>query len=184
LRAAGWDRALARHLRYGGKAIGICGGFQMLGRRLDDPYGVEGAAGAAAGLGLLDIETTITPEKRLARAAGRLAFAAAAVAGYEIHMGVTTGAALDRPALLLDGRADGAVSADGQILGTCLHGLFDHPEARDALLRWAGLEPEPAPDYRLAREAHIDRLADAVSGHLDLERIAPHFRPRVKAAAP
>ena len=183
LRAAGWDRALARHLRYGGKVIGICGGFQMLGRRLGDPHGVEGAAGAAAGLGLLDIETTITPEKRLARVAGRLAFAAAAVAGYEIRMGVTTGAALDRPALLLDERADGAVSADGQILGTYLHGLFDHPEARDALLRWAGLDPEPAPDYRLAREAHIDRLADAVSEHLDLERIAPHFRPRVRAAA-
>ena len=98
-------------------------------------------------------------------------------------MGVTTGAALDRPAAWLGERPDGAVSADGQILGTYLHGLFDHPEARDALLRWAGLDPEPAPDYRVVREAHIDRLADAVSEHLDLERIAAHFRPRAKAAA-
>ena len=183
LRASGWDRALARHLRYGGKVIGVCGGFQMLGRRLDDPHGVEGVAGAGAGLDLLDIETTIAPAKRLVRAGGRLAFADAAVTGYEIHMGVTTGAALDRPAAWLGERPDGAISADGQILGTYLHGLFDHPEARDALLRWAGLDPEPAPDYRVVREAHIDRLADAVSEHLDLERIAAHFRPRARAAA-
>jgi len=110
LRAAGWDRALARHLRYGGKVIGICGGFQMLGRRLDDPGGVEGAAGAADGLGLLDVETTITQEKRLARVAGRLAFAEAAVIGYEIHMGRTTGTALVRPAAWLGARPDGAPS--------------------------------------------------------------------------
>jgi adenosylcobyric acid synthase len=184
LRASGWDRALARHLRYGGKVIGICGGFQMLGRRLDDPHGTEGAPGAAAGLGLLEIETTISREKRLVRATGRLAFADAAVAGYEIHMGVTTGPALDRPAAWLDGRPDGALSADGQTLGSYLHGLFDHPEARDALLRWAGLEPEPVADYRAERDAHIDRLADAVGEHLDLERIAAHFRPRVRAPAP
>jgi adenosylcobyric acid synthase len=183
LRAAGWDRALARHLRYGGKVIGICGGFQMLGRRLDDPHGVEGAAGAAPGLGLLEVETTITPRKRLERAAGHLAFAAAAVTGYEIHMGVTTGAGLDRPAAWLGTRPDGALSPDGRVLGTYLHGLFDHPEARDALLRWAGLDAEPSPDYRAVREAHIDRLADAVSEGLDLERIAAHFRPRVRAAA-
>jgi adenosylcobyric acid synthase len=184
LRASGWDRALARHLRYGGKVIGICGGFQMLGRRLEDPHGVEGVAGAAAGLGLLEIETTISPAKRLVRVAGRLAFADAAVTGYEIHMGVTTGAALERPAAWLGEHPDGAVSADGQVLGTYLHGLFDHPEARDALLRWAGVDPEPAPDYRVVREAHIDRLADAVSEHLDLERITAHFRPRATAAAP
>lgn len=184
LRAAGWDRALLRHLRYGGKVIGICGGLQMLGRRLDDPHGVEGAYGAVDGLGLLELETTIGAEKRLARVAGRLAFVDAAVTGYEIHMGVTTGAALDRPAVWLGERPDGAISADGQILGTYLHGLFDHPEARDALLAWAGLAPEPAPDYRAVREAHIDRLADAVRDHLDLERIAAHFRPRVRAATP
>ena len=183
LRAAGWDRAVARHLRYGGKVIGICGGFQMLGRRLDDPGGVEGAAGTADGLGLLDIESTIAREKRLARALGKLAFAEAAVTGYEIHMGVTTGAALVRPAAWLDGRPDGAISPDGQILGTYLHGLFEHPEARDALLRWAGLDAGPAADYRILREAHIDRLADAVSEHLDLERLAVHLRPRVRVAA-
>jgi adenosylcobyric acid synthase len=184
LRAAGWDQALARHLRYGGKVIGICGGFQMLGRQLEDPLGVEGTEGATAGFGLLEIATTIAPEKRLARAAGRLAFADAVVTGYEIHMGITSGAALDRPATWLGERPDGALSADGQILGTYLHGLFDHPEARDALLAWAGLDPEPVPDYRAVREAHIDRLADAVSEHLDLERIAAPFRTRVTAAAP
>jgi len=183
LRAAGWDRAVARHLRYGGKVIGICGGFQMLGRRLDDPGGVEGAVGTVDGLGLLEIETTITPEKRLALAAGKLTLAEAAVTGYEIHMGATTGAALVRPAAWLGGRPDGAISPDGRILGTYLHGLFEHPEARDALLRWAGLDAGPAADYRIVREAHIDRLADAVSEHLDLEGLAVHFRPRVRAAA-
>jgi adenosylcobyric acid synthase len=194
LRAAGWEPALARHLRYGGKVIGICGGFQMLGRRLDDPHGVEGPAGAAAGLGLLDVETTITPAKRLERTAGRLAFADAAVTGYEIHMGVTTGAALERPAAWIgttpDGarpegaRPDGALSVDGQILGTYLHGLFDHPEARDALLAWAGLDAAGAPDYRALREAHIDRLADAVDEHLALARIAAHFAPARHSGGP
>jgi len=98
-------------------------------------------------------------------------------------MGVTSGAALDHPAAWLGGRPDGAISLDGQILGTYLHGLFEHPEARDALLRWAGLDAGPAADYRILREAHIDRLADAVSEHLDLERLAVHLRPRVRVAA-
>lgn len=183
LRAAGWDRTIERHLRYGGKVIGVCGGFQMLGRQLHDPHGIEGTRRSTGGLGLLDIETTITPEKRLVRLAGRLAFGEASVTGYEIHMGVTSGAALERPAVLFGDRADGAISGDGQILGTYLHGLFDHPEARDALLAWAGLDAQPAPDYRAVREAHIERLADAVAAHLDFERIAHRFAPFSSAAA-
>src|SRR5262245_11715825 len=120
LRAAGWDRAVERHLRYGGKVIGICGGFQMLGRRLDDPGGVEGAAGAVDCLRLLDIETRIAPEKRLPRAVGQLAFADAEVTSYEVHMGVTNRAGSRPPAAWLGGRPDGAISLDGQILGTYL----------------------------------------------------------------
>jgi adenosylcobyric acid synthase len=168
LRDQGWEVAIQRHLRYGGRVIGICGGFQMLGRVLHDPSGLEGTAGSSPGLGLLDIETTLAPEKQLRRVEGRLALEHAPVAGYEIHMGVSRGPALVRPAVHLDSAADGALSADNQVLGTYLHGLFDTAPARDALLRWAGLEVRDTPDYRTLREASIDRLADAVESRLDL----------------
>ncbi|WP_273773778.1 cobyric acid synthase [Burkholderia mallei] len=181
LRDAGWDALIKRHLRYGGKVIGICGGMQMLGRTLADPHGVEGAAGAtSAGLGLLDYATTLTPEKTLVNAAGRLAFGGdARVAGYEIHMGRTEGPALASPALMLAGRGgerpDGAVSADGQILATYLHGLFDTPHACAALLEWAGLDGAEALDYPALREASLERLADTFAEHLDLDRVFAAF---------
>ncbi|MFC3531219.1 cobyric acid synthase [Vogesella facilis] len=171
LRANGWEPAIHRHLRYGGKLIGICGGFQMLGRQLHDPFGLEGPAGSSIGFGLLDMETTLTAHKRLAQAEGRLAFADAAVSGYEIHMGVSSGPALDKPAVTLAGGCDGAVSADGQVLGSYLHGLFDHPEACQALLRWAGLQQPAAHDYRAERDKHIDRLADMLERHLKLDSL-------------
>jgi adenosylcobyric acid synthase len=166
LREQGWDQAIYRHLRYGGKLIGICGGFQMLGRWVRDPQGFEGPAGDSPGLNLLDLDTVLEPEKQLRRVQGRLALEQAEVTGYEIHLGVSQGQALARPAIHLDDRQDGALSADGQILGTYLHGLFDAAPARDALLRWAGLSVATAPDYRLLREAGIDRLADAVAASL------------------
>ncbi|OCS44250.1 cobyric acid synthase [Ralstonia pickettii] len=169
LRANGWDAAIARHLRYGGKLIGICGGMQMLGRRLHDPNGLEGAAGSVQGLGYLDFETTLEPAKQLRQVRGTLAESGAAIDGYEIHMGVTVGAALARPAVQLDdGRADGAISADGQILATYLHGLFDAPEACRALLAWAGVSDARAQDYAALREASLERLADTCEAHLDL----------------
>lgn len=172
LREQGWDKAIYRHLRYGGKLIGVCGGFQMLGRVVRDPAGFEGPPGASPGLDLLDLETVLEPEKQLHRVEGRLALEQAAVTGYEIHLGISQGPALERPAIHLDGRTDGAISEDGQILGTYLHGLFDAASARDALLRWAGLEEtREAPDYRLLREAGIERLADAVEAHLDLRML-------------
>ncbi|WP_426103920.1 cobyric acid synthase [Massilia sp. TSP1-1-2] len=158
----GWGDYIARHLRYGGKVIGICGGFQMLGHSVDDPHGVEGAAGQSKGLGLLDMHTILTREKHLAQVAGTCAFAdGAAVAGYEIHMGVSTGAALDLPAFTIDGRAEGARSVDGQVLGSYLHGMFDTPEACAALLRWAGLDSEATVDTAQLREASLDRIAEA-----------------------
>ncbi|MDD9852194.1 MAG: cobyric acid synthase [Gammaproteobacteria bacterium] len=170
-----WQAALQKHLRYGGKLIGICGGFQMLGKTLRDPGGLESAPGESAGLGLLDMETTIAPTKNLKQSKGKLTLENAAVSGYQIHMGVTTGAALARPAVMLDGGGgDGAVTADGQVLGTYLHGLFDHAEARDALLRWAGLQPQKNPDYRAVRDANIERLADAMERH-----IKPKFLKRI-----
>jgi adenosylcobyric acid synthase len=172
LRANGWDAALARHLRYGGKVIGICGGFQMLGRALHDPLGLESGAGSSAGLGLLDMETELAADKRLNRVEGRLAFAAADVSGYEIHMGVSRGPALARPAIEIGAARDGALSEDGQILGTYLHGLFDHPAACHALLAWAGLREPQAFDYPALRERELDRLADMLERHLRLDRLA------------
>ncbi|WP_028534113.1 cobyric acid synthase [Paludibacterium yongneupense] len=172
LRANGWEAVLARHLRYGGKVIGICGGFQMLGRQLHDPLGLESASGSSAGLGLLDMETELTPAKRLTRVTGRLALDAAEVSGYEIHMGVSRGPALARPAVALVDGHDGALSEDGQILGSYLHGLFDHPEACRALLAWAGLSAPAFFDYPALREQDIERLADMLEQHLHLESIA------------
>ncbi|MDS4028682.1 MAG: cobyric acid synthase [Candidatus Contendobacter sp.] len=169
LREQGWDTAIHRHLRYGGKVIGICGGFQMLGRWVHDPAGLEGGPGSSPGLGFLDFETTLEPEKQLHRVEGRLSLNDAFVAGYEIHAGVSTGPALNHPAVRLnEGRPDGARSDDGQLLGTYLHGLFDAAPARDALLRWAGLAVRETPDYRRLREEGINRLADAIEAHLDL----------------
>src|SRR6185437_453068 len=148
LRAQGWPEYLARHLRYGGKVLGICGGLQMLGRTIADPEGVEGASGESPGLGWLDLETVLLPGKRLRNVSGRLQPDGAHVRGYEIHMGRTQGPALGRPAVLLDdGSPDGAISADGQIMATYLHGLFEETTACTALLRWAGVSQPLAVDH-------------------------------------
>ncbi|HLA34950.1 MAG TPA: cobyric acid synthase CobQ, partial [Rhodocyclaceae bacterium] len=168
----GWIAYIERHLRYGGKLIGLCGGYQMLGRRLHDPEGIEGQPGSQPGLGLLDCETTLAAEKQLRTVAGRLALPGEpAMSGYEIHMGVTHGAALDRPAVRLDdggdGRSDGAISEDNRIFATYCHGLFDHPRALSALLAWAGADGIAPVDLAARREADIDRLADAVEAALD-----------------
>lgn len=174
LRANGWEPALRRHLRYGGKVIGICGGMQMLGRRVEDPAGHEGPAGGSDGFGLLDYDTELAPHKQLRVVAGRLALEAqdAVVGGYEIHMGVTRGPALARPALWLDGgRPDGAQSEDGQVLASYVHGLFDQPAACGALLRWAGLARAGGVDLAALREASLERLADTLAAHLDLDAL-------------
>lgn len=168
LREQGWEAAIQRHLRYGGKLLGICGGLQMLGERIGDPHGLEGAAGESAGFGLLAFSTRLEREKQLRNVQGRLALDDAPVAGYEIHAGVSHGPALANPAARLDdGRCDGALSEDGQVLGTYLHGLFESPTAREVLLRWAGLDEVEAIDYHALRERDIERLADLVEAHLD-----------------
>ena len=203
LRAAGWEAVLQRHLRYGGKVIGICGGMQMLGRALHDPHGTEGPAGSMPGLGLLDYDTTFARDKQLRQVSGTLCLdGAPAVTGYEIHMGITSGAALERPSSLLDGgaaddsaataghgaaaqrtgaeggrRADGAISPDGQVLATYLHGVFDHPAACQALLHWVGLSDAQALDLNALREASLERLADTLEQHLDLPRLLAQIRP-------
>jgi adenosylcobyric acid synthase len=168
LREHGWDAAIARHLRYGGKVLGICGGLQMLGTRIDDPHGLEGPAGSSAGLGLLDYATVLEPEKQLRNVRGRLSLGELDVSGYEIHAGVSAGPALAAPAVQLDdGRSDGAISADGQVMATYLHGLFEVPATCAALLAWAGLREARQVDYHARRERDIERLADLVEAHLD-----------------
>ncbi|WP_043311741.1 cobyric acid synthase [Pseudomonas sp. ML96] len=168
LREHGRDAAIARHLRYGGKVLGICGGLQMLGTRIDDPHGLEGPAGSSAGLGLLDYVTVLEPEKQLRNVRGRLSLGELEVSGYEIHAGVSSGPALASHAVRLDdGRSDGAISADGQVMATYLHGLFEQPAACAALLAWAGLREAREVDYHARRERDIERLADLVEAHLD-----------------
>jgi adenosylcobyric acid synthase len=172
LRENGWDRVIRRHLRYGGKVLGICGGLQMLGERIADPLGLEGPAGQSDGLGLLELSTELAASKQLRNVRGRLAFGDAAISGYEIHAGVSSGPALERAAVRLDdGRCDGAISEDGQVLGTYLHGLFEVPDACRALLHWAGLEAAQRIDYQAMRERDIERLADLVDTHLDTTRL-------------
>ncbi|MGN6081974.1 cobyric acid synthase [Trinickia sp.] len=174
LRAHGWEPYLRRHLRYGGKVIGICGGLQMLGRELRDPLAIESDVASTAGLGLLDFVTTLEPHKQLVNTAGTLLLGDGVPArGYEIHMGTTEGAALARPALRLQAgnetRPDGALSDDGQILATYLHGLFDAPDACEALLRWAGVHDVVRIDHDARRLASIDTLADVVARHVRLD---------------
>lgn len=167
LRQQGWESAIARHLRYGGRLLGICGGMQMLGTELHDLLGLEGTPGSSAGLGYLDYSTELKPDKQLHRVSGLL-WDGTPVEGYEIHAGVSTGPALATPFARLGERSDGARSADGCIQATYLHGLFDHPDALTRLLAWAGLDAPAAVDLRARREQDIDRLADTVEAHLDV----------------
>lgn len=170
LRSQGWEAAIQRHVRYGGKVMGICGGLQMLGQAIHDPHGIEGAPTSHAGLGLLELETTLHPEKQLINRAGRLN-SGASVSGYEIHCGVSTGNALKNPAVYLDNQPDGAISSDGQILATYLHGLFDAPEGLQALLAWAGLREAETFDINAVREQQLERLADTLEAALNMPAI-------------
>ncbi|MGQ2965466.1 cobyric acid synthase [Methylophilus sp.] len=182
LREHGWEQAIARHLRYGGKLLGICGGFQMLGQQLHDPLAIEGAAGSSAGLGWLAMETTLETHKQLKQVSGKLAFADAELQGYEIHMGVSAGPALASPAHLINNQAEGALSADGQVAGSYIHGLFDHPQACAAWLQWAGLSDQLAYDYTQLREQSLQQLADSLCKHLNWPALKPYlpagFSPR------
>ncbi|HIA45893.1 MAG TPA: cobyric acid synthase [Methylococcaceae bacterium] len=167
LRNQGWAETIQRHLRYNGKLIAICGGFQMLGNWIHDPSGLENSAGSSEGLKLLNMETTLKANKQLRNVHGHLIIDHATVKGYEIHTGVTQGPALRQPALHLPHGPDGAISNDNQILGTYLHGLFESSPACAALLNWAGLDKIKTHDYHALREDAINRLGTAVQEHLD-----------------
>ena len=170
LRDAGFDIDIAAHLRRGGMVLGLCGGYQMLGRAIHDPDGIEGAPGTAEGLGLLEVETTLTADKRLEPAHGTT-FDDVSFAGYEMHMGVTEGAACARPfARLGDGSAEGAMSADGRVIGTYIHGLFADDRQRSAWLeRFASGGAAVAYDDLV--EETLDRLAAHLAAHVDIDRL-------------
>ncbi|MGD0960998.1 MAG: cobyric acid synthase, partial [Methylomonas sp.] len=172
LRERGWEAYIFRHLRYGGKLLGVCGGFQMLGKVIHDPYGMEGPAKSLAGLGLLDMETTLQTHKLLRQTSGFFFNEATPVAGYEIHMGVSSGPALQQPMFRLRDGNDGALSDDGHIAGSYLHGLFDLPEACNAMLNWAGHQSRQAVDFNAIREAGINQLADMLEKYFDFAKLA------------
>ncbi len=160
--------------------MGICGGFQMLGNRIDDPEGIEGLPGSTTGLGLLDFDTLLERGKQLCRVIGQLHLPGAEPAdlrGYEIHCGRSSGPELDKPLLQLHKRGgDGAISPDGQVLGTYVHGIFDHPLAHRALLQWAGLDDAPTLAIDELREQQLERLADSLERHLDVDWLAQLYR--------
>jgi adenosylcobyric acid synthase len=159
-RAQGWDIDLFAHVRRGGRVLGVCGGFQMLGRRLSDPDGIEGAPASVDGLGLLDVETVMTDRKTLRQVTGRLP-GGAAFDGYEMHVGRTEGG--ERPMLRFDnGGQDGAISADGRVRGCYVHGLFDSGEARAELLAELG-----AASDRLDQSARVDQALDEIAAALE-----------------
>ena len=176
LRGQGWDIDLAAHVRRGGRVLGLCGGYQMLGRTVADPDGVEGPAGTAAGLGLLDVETVMTGDKVTSPAAGRHVASGSAIGGYEIHLGRTAGPDCARPFLTLGERPDGAVSANGRVEGCYVHGLFSSDAFRAAYL--AGFGAVSTLAYEAQVEAALEALADHLEAHLDLDAILAIARTR------
>ncbi len=186
LRAEGWDIDILAHRRQGKPVIGICGGYQMLGRTIADPEGIEGPAGTVSGLGLLAVDTVLTPDKRLAAVSGRCPHLDAPVSGYEMHLGVTTGPDTARPFLMLDGddqgtgtdagagsgaRPDGASTPDHLVRGSYVHGLFAADRFRAGLLAALGAPAAAvaAAGYESGVEDALDALGAAVAHHLDLD---------------
>jgi adenosylcobyric acid synthase len=177
LRAEGWDVDLAAHRRRGGAILGLCGGYQMLGTRIADPAGIEGKAGAVEGLGLLEVETELGGDKRLVETAGRDLASGAEVRGYEMHIGRTWGAGTARPMLMLGDRPEGAVAADGLVMGCYLHGLFAADGFRRAFLARFGASASGIA-FETQVEAALDGLADHLEAHLDLDRMLEIARAR------
>jgi adenosylcobyric acid synthase len=175
LREAGLDIDIAAHARRGGHVLGLCGGFQMLGGRVDDPQGIEGAPASMQGLGLLNVATMLTPAKSLLSVSGETADGAP-FSGYEMHVGETTGSDAQRPfAMFSDGRRDGAVSASGRIAGTYVHGLFAHDAQRRAWIERLGGEAGDF-SYEAGVEETLDALAAHLERHLDIDALLSHAR--------
>lgn len=171
LKHQGWDIDILSHARRGGRVIGICGGYQILGGMIHDPEGSEGPAGSAQGLGLLDVETRLEGQKTLKTVTGTLAKTRAPFTGYEIHIGQTTGADTENPAAFIDGQPQGATSSGGSITGLYVHGLFDQAEARAAL--FPELEGKLCDiDQSQRVDQALDRIAEALETHLDITTLS------------
>jgi adenosylcobyric acid synthase len=170
-RTEGWDIDIAAHVRRGGRVLGLCGGYQMLGRTLADPEGIEGSPSTVSGLGLLDVETVISGEKRLAKVSGETSADGVPLNGYEMHMGVTSGPATAAPLVRFgDGRVDGAVSACGRVAGTYVHGFFADDRQRAAWVARLGGKPAGF-SYEAEVEKTLDALAQHLEGHMDVDRL-------------
>ena len=169
LRAEGWDRAILAHHARGGCTIGLCGGYQMLGRAIADPHGIEDG-GEAEGLGLLDVATVLEPVKTTRVSEAVAVQSRASASGYEIHCGATDGPDRGRPVFTLAGEPEGATSADGRVWGSYLHGAFDSGAFRAAWLRSLGMTGGGA-DHREAVEAALDAIAVRLEGVLDVDRL-------------
>ncbi len=164
LRAEGWDIDLKAHLRRGGRVLGVCGGYQMLGSTIEDPQGIEGVAGGVAGLGLLDVSTIMAPKKTLLAVSGTKIDVNAPFSGYEMHIGVTSGPDTARPVLRFDtGQLDGARSADDRVRGVYVHGLFADDRQRAAWLDWIG-----AKGSDLAYDQIVEETLEALAEHLEV----------------
>ncbi len=170
LRSQGWDIDLAAHHRRGGHILGLCGGYQMLGRNVQDPDGIEGPAGTAEGLGILDVTTEMTGDKRLTETQATHTGSDTRFTGYEMHKGRTTGADTARPFATIDGRPEGATSADGRVMGSYLHGMFREDAFRAAFLAEIGA-PTSTLAYDETVETTLDALAAHMETHLDLDRL-------------
>lgn len=175
LKKFGWDQQIAKHIRYGGKVLGICGGYQILGQVIKDPKGIESAPGETLGLGYLPIKTLLQKGKQLHQVEGRL-FDGTKVCGYEIHCGDSelVSAEADFFVELDRGHKDGVFSEDGVVAGTYLHGLFDQPSAANTVLTWAGLSNSEAVDLHLVREQQLERLADCIEEHFDKDFLSQY----------
>jgi adenosylcobyric acid synthase len=181
LRVQGWDIDIKAHVRRGGHVLGLCGGYQMLGKSIADPDGVDGRPGTVEGLGLLDITTTMSGDKSTTLVSGIHCASDAAVEGYEIHLGRSIGADCARPVLTLDGRGDGASSANGRIQGTYVHGLFAGDTFRKAWLAHLGIASKLAYETRI--ETALDALADHLEAHLDIDQLLKIARSRQATSA-
>jgi adenosylcobyric acid synthase len=171
MRTEGWDTDLIAYARAGGRVLGLCGGYQMLGRCIADPHGLEGPPSEVDGLHLLDIDTVLDGEKSLSPASGVLTTTGARLDGYEMHIGQTSGPATERPLVRFDdGRSDGAISPNGRVCGTYVHGLFAADEARAAWLAALGALPAPQ-SYELTVENALDMLAEHIERHADVDRL-------------
>ena len=163
LREQGWHIDIAAHVRRGGAVLGICGGYQMLGKWIDDPNGIEGPAGGTPGLGLLDVKTVLTPRKTLEKVSGTYVGIDASLSGYEIHIGETGGPGTEQPMMTVNGVPHGARAADGLIEGCYLHGMFERDAFRKAYLsRWLDGTLES-----VAYERQVDETLDGLANHLE-----------------